>query len=159
MFCRTFQESQQSNDSSNFVSGCSNCRIESLRSHAKSTGHVQAEQAIRAKERPMEAPLPRALLIVSEELTKKMEKLFDLAYMIAKLELPFTTYPSPCTLEKKHGVLLGNTYQTDKACKNFVVAISDELKNRFSEEIKIVRFLGLMADGATDVGTVTSTLT
>ena len=48
---------------------------------------------------------------------------------------------------------MGNTYQTDKACKNFVIAISDELKNRFSEEIKRARFLGLMADGATDVGT------
>ena len=39
----------------------------------------------------MEAPLPRALLIVSEEVRQKMEKLFDVAYMIAKLELPFTT--------------------------------------------------------------------
>ena len=48
---------------------------------------------------------------------------------------------------------MGNTYQTDKACKNFVIAISDELKNRFTEEIKRARFLGLMADGATDVGT------
>ena len=153
MFCRTCQESQQSNDLSNFVRGCSNFRIESLRSHAKCTGHVQAEKAIRAKERPMEAPLPRALLIVSEEVRQKMEKLFDVAYMIAKLELPFTTYPSLWTVEKKHGVLLGNTYQTDKACKNFVIVISDELKDRFSEEIKRARFLGLMADGATDVGT------
>ena len=95
MFCRTCQESQQSltNDSSNFVSGCSNFRIESLRSHAKSTGHVQAEKAIRAKERPMEAPLPRVLLTVSEEGRQKMEKLFDVAYMIAKLNYDFRLTP------------------------------------------------------------------
>ena len=34
----------------------------------------------------MEAPLPRALLLVSEEVRQKMEKLFDVAYMVAKLD-------------------------------------------------------------------------
>ena len=54
MFCQTCRECpQKSNDSSSFVSGCSNFKIESLKSHARSTGHIQAEEAIRAKERPM----------------------------------------------------------------------------------------------------------
>ena len=155
MFCLVCQECpQKSNDSSSFVStGCSNFKLESLKSHARSTGHIQAQEAIRAKERPLEAPLPRAFLLVDEEVRQKMEKLFDVAYMVAKLELPFTVYPSLCSLEKKHGVLLGNTYLNDKACKNFVVSISGELKDRFSENIKSARFLGIMSDGATDVGT------
>ena len=54
---------------------------------------------------------------------------------------------------KKHAVCLENTYQTDKACKNFVVAITDELKCNISETVKSARFIGVMADGATDVGT------
>lgn len=138
MFCLVCQECpQKSNDSSSFVStGCSNFKLESLKSHARSTGHIQAQEAIRAKERPLEAPLPRAFLLVDEEVRQKMEKLFDVAYMVGKLELPFTVYPSLCSLEKKHGVLLGNTYLNDKACKNFVVSISGELKDRFSENIK-----------------------
>lgn len=74
--------------------GCSNFKLESLKSHARSTGHIQAQEAIRAKERPLEAPLPRAFLLVDEEVRQKMEKLFDVAYMVAKLELPFTVYPS-----------------------------------------------------------------
>ena len=37
---------------------------------------------------------------------------------------------------------------TDKACKNFVVAITDELKCN-----KYTCFIGVMADGATDVET------
>ena len=37
-----------------FVStGCSNFKLESLKSHARSTGHIQAQEAIRAKERPL----------------------------------------------------------------------------------------------------------
>ena len=80
MFCLVCQECpQKSNDSSSFVStGCSNF---SLKSHARSTGHIQAQEAIRAKERPLEAPLPRAFLLVDEEVRQKMEKLFDVAYM------------------------------------------------------------------------------
>ena len=41
------------------------------------------------------------LLLVDEEVRQKMEELFDVAYMVAKLELPFTVYPSLCSLEKK----------------------------------------------------------
>lgn len=82
---------------------------------------MQAQEAIYAKEKPNKDPVPRALLLVTEEARQKMEKLFDVAYMVAKLELPFTIYPSLCSLEKKHGGLLGNTYPTDKACKNFVI--------------------------------------
>ena len=121
MFCLVCQECpQKSNDSSSFVStGCSNFKLESLKSH-HIQGHIQAQEAIRAKERPLEAPLPRAFLLIDEEVRQKMKKLFDLAHMVAKLELPFTVYPSLCSLEKKHGVLLGNTYLNDKACKNFV---------------------------------------
>ena len=55
----------------------------------------------------MEAPLPRALLLVSEEVRQKMEKLFDVAYMVAKLELSFTIYPSLCSLEKKIWSVVG----------------------------------------------------
>jgi len=99
--CRNFPE--KSSHASSFVSGCRNFRLESLRSHAKSTGHIQAEEAIRVKSvkaNPRNAPLPRALRLVSEEVRLKIEKLFDIAYMIAKLELTFTTFPSLCALEK-----------------------------------------------------------
>ena len=77
-----------------------------IKSHARSTGHIQAQEAIFAKERPTEAPLPRALLLVTEEVRQKMKKLFDVAYMVAKLELLFTVDPSLCSLEKEHAVLL-----------------------------------------------------
>ena len=36
-----------------------------------------------------------------------MEKLFDVAYMVAKLELSFTIYPSLCSLEKKIWSVVG----------------------------------------------------
>lgn len=92
--------------------------------------------------------------LVTEEIRQKMKKLFDVAYMVAKLEFPFPVYPSLCSQEKKtRSVVRKHLYLTNKACKNFVISISDELKDRFSENIKSARFLGIMSDGATDVGT------
>lgn len=68
MFCHTCWECpQKSNDSSSLVNGCSNFRIESLKSHARSTEHVQTEEAISAKEMPMEAPLPRVHLFLYQK--------------------------------------------------------------------------------------------
>ena len=92
MFCSTCLDfPEKSSDASSFTSSCSNFRMESLRSHAKSTRHIRAEEAISVKANPRNAPLPRALLLVSDEVRLKIEKLFDIAYMITKLELPFTT--------------------------------------------------------------------
>ena len=67
----------------------------------KSTGHIQAEEIIRVKANPRNAPLPRALLLVSDEVRLKIEKLFDIGYMITKLELPFTTSISCMAISMK----------------------------------------------------------
>ena len=82
MFCSTCLDfPEKSSDASSFISGCSNYfRMESLRSHAKSTGHIRVEEAIRVKANPRNTPLPRALLLVSDEVRLKIEKLFDIAY-------------------------------------------------------------------------------
>ena len=102
MFCITCLDfPEKSSDASSFISSCSNFRMESFRNHAKSTGHIREEEAILVKANPRNAPLPRALLLVSDEVRLTIVKLFDIAYMIAKLELPFTTFPSLCALEKK----------------------------------------------------------
>ena len=68
MFCSTCLDfPEKSSDASSFICGCSNFRMESLRSHAKSTGHIRAEEVVRVKANPRNAPLARALLLVSDE--------------------------------------------------------------------------------------------
>lgn len=62
----------------------------------------------------------------------KIEKLLDVAYFVAKLELPFTVFES-IALEAKHGVKSGQTYRNDKACKNFVAAITDQFNCNLSQ--------------------------
>ena len=90
---------------------------------------------------------------MSEEVQNKIKKLFEIAYFVAKLELPFTTYENLCGLEMKHGMDLGKTYRNDKAFKNFALTISENVKCDLTELLTGCRFIGVMADGVTDVGT------
>ena len=69
------------------------------------------------KKNPAAAPLARAARIVSEEVQNKIKKLFEIAYFVAKLELPFTTYENLCGLEMKHGVDLGKLIAMTKLAR------------------------------------------
>ena len=100
MFCLWCCEySNLSNASSSFVTGgCTNLKTNTLRSHDISTGHDDVIKARRAQKNP--APLARAVQIVSKEVQNKLKKLFEIAYFVAKLELPFTTYENKCGLRE-----------------------------------------------------------
>ena len=68
----------------------------------------------------------------------RMCRLFDWAYLIAKKEDSFTSFPVYAAIEKKHGVDIGEAYMNDKACKVFIQAIGEEmieeLHNLFKQE-------------------------
>ena len=154
MVCTVCEEKPNLSDSSSvFVSGgCANFRLESLRSHAGSFGQKRAADAIRIAANPQEASMPRTLRQLNKNVASKLEKLFDIAYFVAKMEMPFTTYPHLCQLEVKHGVELGQTYRNDKACKDFIIAISEQFKDGTGQQLQTARFLSVMSDSATDVG-------
>ena len=58
---------------------------------------------------------------------EKMIKTFEIAYVIAKEEMPLDKYPALIELEKKHGVELGTNYRSDKQCAVFIDCIGEEL--------------------------------
>ena len=142
----------ESDSSSVFVTGSTNFKIESIRSHEKSNGHNRAVAAIKVGENPCLAPLPWLLWTVSQDIAQKMERLFDIAYFVAKREMPFTSFPHLCHLEMKHRVDLGSTYINDKACNNFELSIATQLKNELLCKLQKCRFISAMAGSATDVG-------
>ena len=123
-----------------------------LRSHAGSVGHKRAEDSFRIAANPQETAIPRALRQLDKEAVSKLEKLFDNAYFVAKLGMPFTPYPHLCQLEQKHGIEPWQTYRTDKACKSFRMAISKLFKSELEEQVQRACFLSIMTDSATDAG-------
>lgn len=76
MYCGTCLAERLANPTSAFVTGTENFRLDSIKSHGSSIPHVQATKASVFRLNPQQAPLPRALGAVSEEVRLKMEKLF-----------------------------------------------------------------------------------
>ena len=108
--------------------------------------------AKRASERPREErPLRAALSRLDEEKLKKMEFLFNTAYYIAYLKLPFSIFHSCVRCKKKNGLSLGNTYMNDHACKEFCKHISNTFRADLIDSLSTAKFISIMADGATDV--------
>ena len=48
---------------------------------------------------------------------------------------------------------LVQTYHNDKACKNFITATVEQFDCDLSRKVTSARFISVMADGATDIGT------
>ena len=82
------RRTRKSDSSSVFVTGSTNFKTESIRSREKSNGNNRAVAAIKVAENPCLAPLPRVLWTVSQDVARKMERLFDIAYFVAKREMP-----------------------------------------------------------------------
>ena len=86
---------------------------------------IRAEEAIRVKANPRNAPLSRALLLVSNEARLKTEKLFDNAYMIAKLEIPFSRAPAAQRAAKRSPIIIekGTTrmHRNRNPCNSFLM--------------------------------------
>ena len=143
MWCKPCcSRTTESDSSSVFVTGSTNFKIEWIWSHEKSNGHNRAVAAIKVAENPRLAPLPQLLWTVSKDVAQKMERLFNIAYFVAKREMPFTSFHifAIIHLEMKHGVDLR------KYIHNW------QLKNELLCKRQKCRFVSVMADSATDVG-------
>ena len=90
------------------------------------------------------APLPAAFQrqAVTIRFSKESEIIkFNVAYNIAKEELPFTKFKSEIILMKKNGLNVNPTYSNEMACAQFVGNVGN------------TTYMSFMIDGDTDVST------
>ena len=104
---------------------------------------------------PSDAPIVQGLKRMRESEHRGIQKLFDVAYYIAKQGRPLTDFESLIALEKMHGVdSLGISYGNWKACRNFLLSISDYFfEKNVWDKISRSNFITIMFDGTTDSGT------
>lgn len=142
---------QQMTDSNAYVTGTRNIKLVCVKDHAKSSGHIAAEGAHKVASVSVNVtPIGQCLRKMQQDDEQKMIYLFDIAYNIAKQELPFTQFSTWVNTEKKHGVLLGDTYINDIQCKNFINEIAFHMERDLREAIKQSPYIGIMFDGSTD---------
>ena len=144
------------NYSPSFVNGVtgSSLKKDNIVKHSKSDMHKKA-LSISKRPRTMEdlyrsTPIGRALACASEEEMLRVSKLVDVAYVVAKEELPFSKFPALVEVEKRHGVDLGNTYTTEHKCKEFVCLIGETMRNEVLDSLKQAKYFSVLLDGSTD---------
>lgn len=132
-----------------YVKGTQNVKKDTASDHEKSKNHAKAvKECLPSKEVPV---IYKHLAKMDENTYARMCKMFRWAYTVAHSELSFTDFPILISVEKVHGVDLGETYANDKACRTFIGEIggtmSDDLKSRFQQK---PFYCALLFDGSAD---------
>lgn len=98
-------------------------------------------------------PIVDAIVKINEAVFNRMVKLFDIAYHLAKHEQPFSYFAALVSLEKRHGVDLGDTYNNPVQTKVFTQFIADDIRREyFTNQMISARYVSLLTDGSTDRG-------
>ena len=85
------------------------------------------------------------------ELQRVLENKFNVAYTIAKEELPFTKFRPLLLLHKKNGVDISPTYDNDVKCAEFISSICESMKSDLCDLLKSTRYASVIIDGDTDI--------
>ncbi len=116
--CRQYENgiSSLKNFSRAWIDGSSNHKTSNVSDHANSDSHKAAmillrkEQA-KARNEPITSysPIARSLLSnsMNPAVRERVNKKFDISFVLAKEHIPFTKYPAIHQLEERHGVDLG----------------------------------------------------
>ena len=124
------------NASLTFINGSENYKPSTLKEHEKSAMHKRAgevtehekaeEQGTSVKRRivqevPEDAPINRGLKVMRSEEQKIVSKLHDVAYYVAKRNLPLTEFEHLLNLENLHGVKYKlKSYKNTTGCRSFI---------------------------------------
>ena len=146
-------------------SGSTNLRLSNAEDHARGEPHKRAldlhlkgEKGQSAMER---AESMRASNQVGQQLITsgianmqasdlaKTKIKFDVAYFIAKEELPLSKFPELLKLEEKHGVDVGTAYRNDMSCNIFIKHIGEEIERNL-KELSNAHFFSVLTDGSED---------
>ena len=77
-------------------------------------------------------------------------KKIEVAYYIAKEELPIIKYASLVDLEERHGVDISKAYRNRNSGGVFIDCISDTLADELKQKLLKVNFYSILTDGSTD---------
>ena len=140
-----------------FVTGCTNFRLETIRIHQNSEGHIMNTKKCKAKSvekldnTQTQSEAKRAVLMMNRAAFTKMTFLFRNAHYIAKSNRPYSDFVQLCLLDKAKGIDIGDTYITDKSCQKFVSSVAMARQQEQDDIVKEGSFLSIISDGSTDV--------
>ena len=157
MTCSICLQAPEVAGKSQFISGSNSFKKETIQIHGSSNGFFRAMTAVRAKQNPVsQSSIARSFSKGQKEQEerdrKEMTIKMNMAYFVAKEELPFSKYEGLLSLQKKNGLEINMTYANDKSCAKLVSVIGNVFKDDLTDEVTRATYISVMADGATDAG-------
>jgi len=83
-----------------------------------------------------------------------VELLVDLAYACAKEAIAFIKFGALCEVQKRTGVLLGETYINNHSAKEFTMTIGEELAEQLKHALLKSDFITVLVDGSIDCSVI-----
>ena len=103
-----------------------------IRKHNKSKAHIKAQ---RIKLQASKEAIESGVATMNKSHLTATEKLFRIAYKIAKTGRPFTDLPVDCDIHMLNGIDIGRTLQSDKSCHKVCDYIGHEMRARICKVI------------------------
>jgi len=168
--CKTYGEKVKSLKNFSTVwafSGSTNLRLSNAEDHARGEPHKRAinlhfkekkglcaterAEAMKGTNNPGQQLITTgfANMQASDLATTKMK--FEVAYFIAKEELPLAKYEQIVRLKEKHGVEIGKAYRNRKSCNKFISAIGDQLAKDLENKLSNANFFSVLVDSSEDM--------
>ncbi|KAJ8376800.1 hypothetical protein SKAU_G00073800 [Synaphobranchus kaupii] len=131
-----------------FVNGIegNSLKKDNAKKHFQSEMHQKASALEKLVSNTLD--LPSALGQTIEE--SHLNRLFDLAYTVAKLELPLAKFKTLAKLELRHGVDLGQTAITEQKCREYIDYIGRATKIELIQAVQEAPYFSVVADGSAD---------
>jgi hypothetical protein len=138
-----------------FVTGCKNFKIQTIKTHASSEGHMKNESRVKAASicsgSSEQSAGEKTLMMLNAAAIFKLRLLFSNAHFVAKMGRPYTDYVHLCKLDKSNKNLdIGSTYINDKYCQIFIKSIANSMRTEQDHHINESPFISLISDGSTD---------
>ena len=91
-----------------------------------------------------------ALVTLNEQDLERTKKKFQIAYYIAKEELPIVKFSTMLDLEEKLGIEVGTAYRNNNSGGVFIDYISESIAEELKQKLAKARFYSVLTDGSTD---------
>ena len=100
----------------------------------------------------LSSTIGRCLSTLDSDTRARMERKFDVCFVMAKQSIPFAKYPALLELEQRHEVDTGHAYNTADSARLFTGFIAKSQRQGFLNSLSSESFFSLLMDGSTDAG-------
>ena len=157
MTCRICCTTPQIAGKTDFVAGCRTLKKETLGKHNVAGGHLRARDAGIARQKPAKdsqiaQSLEKGRQDSNERAQKEVEMKINMAYFIAKEELPFSKFAPIVSLQKKNGLAINPIYANSRSCTKLINIISEVFQKELADVLNGKKFMSIIIDGTTDAG-------